>query len=318
VLGYARRIVRYASPSHPWIRAALAAAAPWTWFLVRNVGWIAEPFAVAFPLLAFVGLALALTFAIVGRNRRTLIVAASVIALALVVIVGPRMSQSTPAPVDPIRVVSANVFDRNPTPEDAARVLARSDADVLVAVETGKGFDELLADADHERPFEVLGPGIVVRSRYPLRALPLPSSLPDQRSMRVLVERPEGAIVLYAVHALNPAYESTFARQLDFITRLSRAAQNEDGPAMIAGDFNMSDRELGYRRMTSAFRDADRASYARDTYTKGLWGLLLLRIDYVFVDPAWCAADSRRFDVPGSDHEGIATTVGPCPGAASA
>jgi endonuclease/exonuclease/phosphatase (EEP) superfamily protein YafD len=307
-----------ASPSHPWIRAGLAAAAPWAWFLVRDVGWIAEPFAVAFPLLAFVGLALSATFAIVGRNRRTLLVAASVIVLALVVILGPRRPAETPAPIDAFRVVSANVYDGNRTPADAARVLAGSDADVLVAVETGERFDELLADADHDRPYAVLGPDIVVRSRYPLRVLPLPSSLPDRRSMRVLVERPAGAVVLYAVHALNPAYESTFARQLDFVTRLSRAAQREEQPAVIAGDFNMSDRELGYRRMTDAFRDAGRAGWAHDTYDRGIWRLLLLRIDYVFVEPSWCAADAERFEVPGSDHEGIATTVGPCPGEPSA
>lgn len=301
------------SPWGPWIRTAIVAAAPWSWFLVRDLGWIAEPFAVAFPLLAMLGVALSATFAIVGRDRRTLVVTASVLVLGVVVVLGPRLPQSTAAPVDPLRIVSANVYDANQTPMDAARVLARSDADVIVAVETGQHFPELLAGLDEERPFEVVGPDMVVRSRYPMQVLPLPSSLPDQRSIRVRVERPAGSVVLYAVHALNPAYESTFAQQLDFVTRLSHAAQREADPVVIAGDFNMSDRQLGYRRMTSIFRDADRAGFAPDTYDFSFWRAVFLRIDYVFVERSWCTADSGRFEVPGSDHEGIATTVGPCP-----
>jgi endonuclease/exonuclease/phosphatase (EEP) superfamily protein YafD len=301
------------STSSLWIRTALVAAAPWSWFLVRNVGWIAEPFAVAFPLLALLGVSLAATFAIVGRNRRTLVVTASILVLGVVVVLGPRVPQSTPAPVAPLRVASANVYDGNRTPIDAARALARTDADLLVAVETGDNFATLLAELDDAHPYEALGPQIVVRSRYPMRVLSLPSSLPDQRSMRVLVERPAGSVILYAVHALNPAYQSTFERQLDFVTRLSRAAKQESDPVVIAGDFNMSDRQLGYRRMTSAFRDAGRAAWAPDTYDFSFWRALFLRIDYVFVERSWCTAGFERFDVPGSDHQGIAATVGPCP-----
>jgi endonuclease/exonuclease/phosphatase (EEP) superfamily protein YafD len=305
------------SSSAPWTRTAIAAAVPWSWFLVRDLGWIAEPFAVAFPLLALLGVALSATFAIVGRDRRTLVVMASILVLGVVVVLGPRLPQSTAAPVDPLRMVSANVYDANQRPMDAARVLARSDADVLVAVETGDNFAEVLASLDGQRPFEVLGPDMVVRSRYPIQVLPLPSSLPEQRSLRVLVERPAGSVVLYAVHGLNPAYESTFARQLDFVTRLSSAAQREAHPVMIAGDFNMSDRQLGYRRMTSTFRDAERAGFAPDTYDFSFWRAVFLRIDYVFVERNWCIANAGPFDVPGSDHEGIATSVGPCPAPAS-
>jgi hypothetical protein len=65
--------------------------------------------------------------------------------------------------------------------------------------------------------------------------------------------------------------------------------------------------------MTSIFRDADRAGFAPDTYDFSFWRAVFLRIDYVFVERSWCTADSGRFEVPGSDHEGIATTVGPCP-----
>ena len=112
---------------------------------------------------------------------------------------------------------------------------------------------------------------------------------------------------------MNPAYESTFRRQLEFVARLSRAAEREADPVVIAGDFNMSDRQLGYRRMTSVFRDATRTGWAADTYDHAVWRLLFMRIDYVFVEQDWCAAAAERFTVPGSDHQAVATTVGPCP-----
>jgi endonuclease/exonuclease/phosphatase family metal-dependent hydrolase len=140
------------------------------------------------------------------------------------------------------------------------------------------------------------------------------SYLPRGRVLRAIVRAPSGPFVVYAVHALNPAYESTFAEQLDFIDRLRRAALAETMPVVIAGDFNMSDRQLGYRNMVASFRDASRAGWAADTYDHGVWRALLLRIDYLFVDPSWCAADSLRIAVPGSDHEAVEATVGPCPG----
>jgi endonuclease/exonuclease/phosphatase (EEP) superfamily protein YafD len=133
-----------------------------------------------------------------------------------------------------------------------------------------------------------------------------------------VIRAPAGQVVLYAVHALNPAYEYPFAQQLDFVDRVRRAALAETMPIVLAGDFNLSDRELGYRELAGSFRDAARAGWAGNTFDQGLWRLFFLRIDYVFVDRSWCAADAHRVDVPGSDHEAVGVTVGPCPKGGSA
>jgi endonuclease/exonuclease/phosphatase family metal-dependent hydrolase len=82
---------------------------------------------------------------------------------------------------------------------------------------------------------------------------------------------------------------------------------------VIAGDLNMSDRVTSYRTMDAALTDAMRADAAgRTTYVGGWWTSVLLRIDHVFVDPSWCAADPATFDVAGSDHRGVEASVGPC------
>jgi endonuclease/exonuclease/phosphatase (EEP) superfamily protein YafD len=296
------------------VLVAAMAALPWAWFLVRDLGWLAEPFAVGLPLIAGILIVLLGLAAFGTRRVAPIVVALSVLILAAVATVAPRMPVRTPQPMPGVRIVSANVFQMNKDPVAAAAALARTEADVVVAVETSPGFGGMLASKDTVRLFEAHDSKIVIRSRFPIELAPTPPSVPRSRALRVIVHGPPGAFVLYAIHALNPAYESTFAQQLDFVDRLRRAALAETVPVVIAGDFNMSDRELSYRTMTESFRDAGRAGWAADTFDHGLWRLLLLRIDYVFVERSWCAADSRRLEVPGSDHEAVAATIGPCPG----
>jgi endonuclease/exonuclease/phosphatase (EEP) superfamily protein YafD len=296
------------------VLVAAAAALPWAWYLVRDLGWLAEPFAVGFPLVAGLLIVLLGLAAFGTRRVAPIVVALSVLILAAVVTVAPRMPVRTPQPAPGLQIVSANVFEMNKDPAAAAAALARTDADVVVAVETSPGFGGMLASKDTVRPFQTNDHKTVIRSRFPIESAPIPPSVPRSRALRAIVQGPAGPFVLYAIHALNPAYESTFAEQLNFVDRLRRAALAEIMPVVIAGDFNMSDRQLGYRMMTESFLDAGRAGWAADTFDHAFWRVLLLRIDYVFVEPTWCAADARRLDVPGSDHQAVEATIGPCPG----
>jgi endonuclease/exonuclease/phosphatase (EEP) superfamily protein YafD len=38
----------------------------------------------------------------------------------------------------------------------------------------------------------------------------------------------------------------------------------------------------------------------------------LARIDHIFEPSSWCSDDAHTFTITGSDHRGIATTIGPC------
>ncbi|SDF31974.1 endonuclease/exonuclease/phosphatase family protein [Pseudonocardia oroxyli] len=55
---------------------------------------------------------------------------------------------------------------------------------------------------------------------------------------------------------------------------------------------------------------------ARDTWQGPTqvtsWRLLLLRIDHVLVSPGWCGDDPLHVPLPGSDHQAVTATVGPC------
>ena len=160
------------------------------------------------------------------------------------------MPHTGPAPVSPIRLVSANVYVYNPTPEAAVDAMIAAGADVEVAVETSPAFRTLVEERDAGHPYSVVDGQLVVRSRYPVAAMTDPPGVPARRILRATVEGPAGPFVLYAVHALNPLSESTFASQLVWVKRLRAAASRESLPVVMAGDFNMSDRQLGYRRLT--------------------------------------------------------------------
>ena len=130
------------------------------------------------------------------------------------------------------------------------------------------------------------------------------------------VEGPAGPFVLYAVHALNPLSESTFANQLVWVKRLRAAASRESLPVVMAGGpINMSDRQLGYRRLTTDLRDAvTAAGWGHSTYPDGIWAPLLLRIDHVVMPEEDRRADrSLDVDIPGSDHDGLRSTWAPGP-----
>ena len=91
-----RRIPRLRKHATNLLWALLAAAVPWVWFLVRDLGSVTQLIALAIPVLvaaAFVGLAISL---LDERRLSTLIVAVSVAAFGWVTIFGPRAA--TPAP----------------------------------------------------------------------------------------------------------------------------------------------------------------------------------------------------------------------------
>jgi endonuclease/exonuclease/phosphatase (EEP) superfamily protein YafD len=297
-----------------WIPVLAGAALPWTWFLLRDLGGPVEAVAVLLPLLVLVALVVVLGIA-AGRRRRTLLpVAASILVFGVVSVLGPLLPHRGPSPVHPVSLVSANLYWDNRSPDAAVDALLAVRADVEVAVETTPEHRAILDRLDTAHRYSASDNEILVRSRYPVTAMPDPARVPALRILRVTVEAPAGAFVLYAVHALNPLSESTFASQLVWVDRLLAAATQEALPVVIAGDFNMSDRQLGYRLLAGHMRDAvTAAGWGRPTYSDGIWAPLFLRIDHVFVPREWCAADGRTVDLPGSDHDGVAVAIGPCP-----
>ena len=297
--------------------AALLLLLPWSWFLIRDSWSSLNAGSVAMPALAAVGGILLLAGAALTRRLLPLLAALSLLGMTLVTVILPLLPQPAGTITKPMTVASANIYQSNATPKAAATGLAATHADILVAVEVPDGFAALLRSAvGSSHPYQVQSQGIVIRSAFPIVGLPVPSRLSPTRVLMASVRTPQsGTFTLFAVHAVNPIQESSFAFQQSFIDRLDQSARERQavGPVVIAGDLNLSDRTHGYRILSSDFRDAMRAgSWAGDTYVQGIWRYAFLRIDHLFVSRTWCAADPSRFDIPGSDHLGIRATIGPC------
>jgi endonuclease/exonuclease/phosphatase (EEP) superfamily protein YafD len=304
----ARRARRRAFPWWGIVPVAL----PWLWFAVRDADGVADLVAIALPGIGFA--ALVASALLLGLHRFVLAAtAASMAMVCFVATVGPRLPQRTAPPAHAIRVVSANVFHYSRRPDPAASVMASRGADVIVSVEMGASYWEHLSEYADRYPYAVADGEQSIRSRWPVEQLPTPEGLPSDRIMRAAIDADGVRMIVYAVHLYNPLHETTFPAQRAMLDRLIAAADAETDPVILAGDFNMSDRSDGYRELDSGMRDAMRTGWwAASTYQHDLWRALALRIDHLFVPEDWCTADAFTFRVPGSDHRGIGSTVGPC------
>jgi len=295
-----------------WAAPIVVSAVPWLWFVVRDRSPALDAVAFVLPLAVGVTALLVLAAAISVGRARFAVIALSLVVFDGIVVVGPRVPQASPTPVDPFRLVSSNTFQGNRVPAAAARALLATHPDVLVTVETRRSITTSLGQMFAHGGTQASG-GLDVFSVWPVGPMAAVPRVPGSTAVRVEVLRPGAPFVLYALHLANPLHDVSFTDHAETVRRLLAAAEREDLPVVLAGDFNMSDRTTSYRALDGAFRDAMRASFAGSTYDHGPWGLLELRIDHVFTSRSICAASPSVFGVPGSDHDGLDVELGDCP-----
>jgi len=303
-----------------WVATGVVALAPWAWFALRDWTLLLDVVATGLPVL-FIGAALVIAVYAAVRRRRLLVVGVvSWLVAGAVGVIGPWRPEPVPPPVQGFRVVTANVNSRNPTIGRAvADALARG-GDLVLLIEAGKG--RWTPPAEYPTVIRPRYSSQVILSRFPARLLDKPAGWPnDFRAHRLEVDAPSGKIVVYVAHLkrphLGPRRIVNIRSQLQAQRRereaLLRSARSEEVPVVVAGDFNTSDRSRPYRRITGRFRDAMRAGWAGPTYVRTVWRPFLLRIDHIFIPPNWCSGRPERFALQGSDHQGLAVNVGPCP-----
>ncbi|WP_433558636.1 endonuclease/exonuclease/phosphatase family protein [Pseudonocardia xinjiangensis] len=204
-------------------------------------------------------------------------------------------------------------------PDSAGDLLAVR-PDVLVMSEMTGTPAPALQSAYPYRERTVGGPEVAVYSRLPLRVLETPT--PDRPGLRLEVTGPQGPFVLYALHVPRPwfttegAYQATVPEHHRIMVALAGRVTEETRPVVVIGDLNTPDRSRDYREILrdGGLLDAMRDGWGGHTST-GQWTSLLLRIDHVLVSSGWCGDDARRITLAGSDHHGVAASVGPCGGA---
>ena len=316
----------------------LATLLPWCWFVLRDLGWVFDPAAIALPVI---GLAFVLVLAVSGlimRRRWMLLGAASTALLGLAVVIGPWIPQSSSAPRQPTTVLAANLtaVTGEPFASELWPTILAEDSDILVLSEFNGELTELvgesyeyallsnLAQADlvgDESGTQLNRAFVGVFSRLPVERLPDNSQLDEGLpGLRVRVEGPAGPFILYALHLPKPSawsdgFSASFHSRNEVIRVIADLIEAESLPVVVAGDLNLSDRESMYRELTGSLRDAMRQGvWAGPTSVKQElgWGLLALRIDHVLVSEPWCADGGDRIPLPLSDHRAVVASVGPC------
>jgi endonuclease/exonuclease/phosphatase (EEP) superfamily protein YafD len=228
-----------------------------------------------------------------------------------------------------LRVMTINQNSSNRKVDQLIAAIRAHDADIVAIQELSRS----VAGAARQQlssvyPHQVLIPGdgghygLGILSRYPLRET---TYKPEFVGQRMIVDIDGTAITVINVHLSAPQAPTRRLRQfrpvkvvLDYDTSLRaqefphllQEIDSVDGPLIVMGDFNTTDREPIY---------AELASRLRDSYHETAWGFgftfpddqrlarlkvpfPLVRIDYIWSRAGIAPAAARVVCNSGSDH----------------
>lgn len=254
--------------------AAATVAALVVWAAAGDVAWI-QPVNLATFWWSLPGVVLApLAFLLGGRRTAALLAVPGVL---WVWAYGTAFLPSSPPDVAAdLRLVSYNTYVRTPDAGHVLDLVADTEPDVLVLQEVFPPreveLDAALADRfphHHVVQSPRVG-GVAVYSRFPITEVrPIGDATERSRSTAVVVLDVDGrALQVVPVHLISPCPTcgaSVLERlELEGDVRAAEmgsvlAALTPDVPAVVAGDFNSTDRSMPYRQLTAAgFTDPQR------------------------------------------------------------
>lgn len=278
----------------------------WTWLPLTLVwlsiiGLIAPQRAGPVALLAVAapyayGVVLVLLTPLAVVRRDVILVAALGLAAGVGVLAyaGPPPPQVSAGEAD-LTVLTWNLHGEDAEAVGLPEVLDRSRPDLVVLQEAGPDAARALAegmDTVH-RPDAATPPGMVLASRYPIRDAGEVSGPPGRwdrpRAFWLEVDAPGGPVTFIGVHLSFPMPIDSLPcpycpdrrdLQVSEVLRLATERAEPSGRVILAGDFNLVERELAYAAMT-ALTDAARGLTWRPL-AHG-WLPPLLRLDYVLI-----------------------------------
>lgn len=241
-----------------------------------------------------------------------------------------------PAPNTPhIRVLTFNLHGEADRLMPILDILRTADADVIavqeLSLEAAGCFEALLGSVyPHQSLYgnEIASRGQGVLSKHPIVAHEFwrnPEIAKHSLGhLRVEIDFAGKPITVYNTHPLHPGMAnegfSTRPRGKEIEIVLAKAAQ-DTGAVLIMGDFNMTDQNEDYDRITAAFGDAFHAVGRGMGFTfpdlstfqalPSYWPLpirlfLFLRLDYVFYNEAFVPITARVWPTAGgSDHRPV-------------
>jgi endonuclease/exonuclease/phosphatase (EEP) superfamily protein YafD len=269
----------------------------------------------------------ALLLALAGRTKRAILASGLALwaaALAWPVVVGsPGAPRNEEAAGVALRIVQANVCNRNePTPEAIAWFQSEA-ADLVGVLE--------LTDAWHEalRPLRATLPHVLIReqearetgialfSRFPLRDGAFRRSVPGgPLHIDAIVEHPSGPIRVIVAHPMSPrSIERSVYRDAE-LARIAESCASGDLPTIVIGDLNETPFGTPYQAFlaTTGYRSVREAGGFTPSWPTELGGLpvpaiLRVPIDHILLSPEFHPREVRVGTHIGSDHMPIVAEV---------
>lgn len=235
-------------------------------------------------------LACGLLLAIARRWRWTLIAAALAAVNAWTLLpfrawpVTPR-DQSPPT----LRVLSANLYSGNSTPDRFIAYIDDADPDVLVALEVTPDWEQRLAELHDSFPYRAVQSrpgnfGIALYSRLPIIER---TFAPLSESNSAIVARLDvdgRTVTLIAAHPYPPGGSRNTTLRNSQLSELARLAAASAGPCIVAGDLNVTPFSPAFDRLLDAgnLRDPRRGQGLLPTWPASR-PLLQIPIDHCLV-----------------------------------
>lgn len=236
-------------------------------------------------------------------------VAASALAIAqLAPWLGGGAALANPARA-PVELLVSNVRHSNHEHGRLLRLIAAEKPDVIGLVEVTKrwlrGLEALRAQYPYryEMPDE-LHAGLSLYSRLPLedaRVLELPGE-PSRPAIAATLTAPGGDVEIVLVHPISPLNAEAIRRRNGQILALARYARAADLPLVMAGDFNLTMWNRGYRplvKLGGLINAREGHGIAPTWPAIGPFGV---PIDHVLATPGVELREFRVLDGIGSDH----------------
>jgi len=173
-------------------------------------------------------------------------------------------------------------------------------------------------------------------SRYPIVEVDVESAFSGCRCQRAILNVEGRLVTVINLHALSPSYRikpnspgvTHFNTQYQgyFFDALFKQIEAAEGPLLVLGDFNTTERQPNYRRLTAQLNDSfaqvgwgmghtypDYGTFERSFQRWfGVEGGLfpLIRIDHVFHNEDWIARSAKTVSFEDSDHRAIVVELG--------
>jgi endonuclease/exonuclease/phosphatase (EEP) superfamily protein YafD len=212
----------------------------------------------------------------------------------------------------PLRVIAANVYVSNRTPDKVLDFIRRHEGDIVILIDAKhKRWQAILAEIGalypHQTPptWRKAAP-IILFSRYPILRHEIVQPPGGQRPyLEVDLQIDERVVTVLGVHPAAPALNdasNSLARNRS-LNHIGQSIRDRDRPLIVAGDFNITPFSPHFRDLIAAggLRNAAQGQGWVPTWPREFWPVRV-PIDHVLIRGPFAVQSLTRGPSIGSDH----------------